>query len=479
MFPSYSTLIRCAILVVLAYFQLPARARCDCSVDVLEQRLGNRMSTESLAKLLFSEDKTVRQLAILGLGDFGPDAVEFRPTLTMLLHHSDPDVRGAALSSLRLVGPTREAMPAVCELLDSGDSGVRVIAAEVLRDLGTDARGAASRLLRRAQSDRSPLVRAEAVAALAHVGSGDPSVAEVLSDILVKTEEVVFVRNSAARALSGIQELSENARNRLATIAEMSACPSCWVLDPERPWEEERVLLKLDAAAALSNHTPLARFPTCLVEAFQRNTGSATIRTRIAEIWSEQPSWRTPRAVDLMIESVSTWRAGNVKEHRVAFASINTLGTVAAPSRRIVDELSLAVSAGGGRHTHAALAALAEFGSAASPARDRIEQMLRSPKPDVRILAAEVLWRMDSEASLVLPVLSECLETEATGSPFECGFVRRKQGAWVRAKAAQLLGEIGPAARSELPKLEKCLDDEFGSVRRAVKSAINLITGGS
>jgi len=422
-----------------------------------------------------SEDKAIRRLAVLALGDFGPDAAEFRPTLTRLLRDPDPDVRSDALSSLRLVGPTPEAIPAIRELLHSENSGARMIAAEFLGDLGANACVAVSDLLRVAQSDTSPFVRAGATYALARVASDDPAVAEALSVILVKTEELAFVRGLAARALGKVQNLTENAHNRLAMIAEMSACPSCWVLDPERSWEEERVLLKLDAVAAFSNHAPLARFPTCLVEAFQRNTGSATIRTRIAEIWSEQPSSRMPRAIDLMIKSISAWRAGNSKEHRVAFASINTLGTVPAPSRRIVDELSLAVSAGGGRHTHAALAALAELGSAASTARDRIEQMLRSPKPDVRVLAAEVLWRMGSEASSVLPVLSECLETEATGSPFESRFVRRKQGAWVRAKAASLLAEIGPPARCALPILEKCREDEFGVVRSNAKLAIEAV----
>ncbi|MHB1561953.1 MAG: HEAT repeat domain-containing protein, partial [Isosphaeraceae bacterium] len=82
-------------------------------------------------------------------------------------------------------------------------------------------------------------------------------------------------------------------------------------------------------------------------------------------------------------------------------------------------------------------------GPVARAAIPRWEGLLRSSDESCRIRAAQALWRLDGQAGPVLDVLDEQLHPKSR----------------LRALAAEVLGEMGEAARGEVPALLACLED--------------------
>jgi HEAT repeat protein len=72
-----------------------------------------------------------------------------------------------------------------------------------------------------------------------------------------------------------------------------------------------------------------------------------------------------------------------------------------------------------------------------------LERLLRSPDEDVRIRAAEALWRIDGRAGPAPAMLRESL----------------RPGGRCRAIAGEVIGEMGAVARGEIPALIECLED--------------------
>src|SRR5207247_870172 len=76
---------------------------------------------------------------------------------------------------------------------------------------------------------------------------------------------------------------------------------------------------------------------------------------------------------------------------------------------------------------------------------------LPDENPRVRMVVAHALWKLDpKQTAKAVPVLVEGLTNK---------------DAFVRQKAAYILGEIGPKARKAVPALGKALKDEDLGVR--------------
>jgi HEAT repeat protein len=99
------------------------------------------------------------------------------------------------------------------------------------------------------------------------------------------------------------------------------------------------------------------------------------------------------------------------------------------------------------KYPHTCLAVTLALGQIGGPeggaAVSLLTKLLRSQDEPVRIRAAQTLWRIDRRADQVLPVLIESLQP----------------GGKNRSQAAEVLGEIGTAARDAVPALRACLED--------------------
>jgi HEAT repeat protein len=94
--------------------------------------------------------------------------------------------------------------------------------------------------------------------------------------------------------------------------------------------------------------------------------------------------------------------------------------------------------------------------------RDLLRQALQDPRSAVRLAAATALWRLKAPAAEVLPVLTALLHHKLAST---------------RAGALNGIFEMGSAALSSAPEVQRLTSDENESVRRAAAVAWKSITG--
>jgi HEAT repeat protein len=102
--------------------------------------------------------------------------------------------------------------------------------------------------------------------------------------------------------------------------------------------------------------------------------------------------------------------------------------------------------------------ALGKIGPPAQKAVPALAKLLKNDDPTMRQYSARALWRIDKNTS---------------GIPVLVAFLRHEPY-WAKP-AADALGEMGPAAKSALPELEKSLSAVNADVRPAVLTAIEKI----
>jgi hypothetical protein len=93
-------------------------------------------------------------------------------------------------------------------------------------------------------------------------------------------------------------------------------------------------------------------------------------------------------------------------------------------------------------------AAAEALGRIGPPAIPQLIELLKSPNPDVRLIAAQVLARMGSDAKEAVPTLIPLLK-----DPDER----------VRKAATRTLGRIGPDAAAAVPELMQALVEQAAS----------------
>ncbi|MEV7175687.1 HEAT repeat domain-containing protein [Kitasatospora sp. NPDC093679] len=128
----------------------------------------------------------------------------------------------------------------------------------------------------------------------------------------------------------------------------------------------------------------------------------------------------------------------------------------------ITDTLSAAVDHEQWRIVSTALEALAAFGPAATPALPAIRPLTRASDPSARPAAVAALWAAGKNVEEVMPLLLELLDDTITFRIWE---------------AADVLGEIGPAAAAALPQLHQHLAHEYEWVRVHCAAALWEIAG--
>ena len=157
-----------------------------------------------LIQNLTHEVPKVRQASALGLGRMGSPAASAIPSLIDFLgddqgllppaicaFSAHPQHSGATA----LVNIGKASVPALTDALNSGDSDVRLHAAEALGYLAEDAESALDQLLQRLQ-DRDPMIRREAALSLSLVAPNDkrlvPALVRMLDDTSPDVREQIL-----------------------------------------------------------------------------------------------------------------------------------------------------------------------------------------------------------------------------------------------------------------------------------------------
>jgi HEAT repeat protein len=113
-----------------------------------------------------------------------------------------------------------------------------------------------------------------------------------------------------------------------------------------------------------------------------------------------------------------------------------------------------------------AVRALGEIGSGARSALPELVKMVQSGHPS-QIFAAQAIWRIGpkgpAEISLIIPKLVDQLAKSKDGG--------------MRSWIAEVLCEVGPAAKDAIPVLSTASRDSDAQVRRAAGDALRAITG--
>ncbi|MDF1665340.1 MAG: HEAT repeat domain-containing protein [Planctomycetota bacterium] len=165
-----------------------------------------------LSQALSSEHESARRWATWALGKIGENAYspEIRnavPALCNILNDSDPSIAQSAAWALGKIGPdAREAVPALRQSLIDGHTGLRWFATFALGAIGREARDALPEL-EVALADDDEDVRREAAFALAQISSAsDEKILPVLISIL---EARVALRDTSfrRRALESLEAL--------------------------------------------------------------------------------------------------------------------------------------------------------------------------------------------------------------------------------------------------------------------------------
>ncbi|MFL5338938.1 MAG: HEAT repeat domain-containing protein [Gemmataceae bacterium] len=153
-------------------------------------------------------------------------------------------------------------------------------------------------------------------------------------------------------------------------------------------------------------------------------------------------------------------RATQDENEVVRRRSVRALGFIADPvesADAVVPALVAATEDSDPGVSLQAMATLSEFGALAAPALPALMSAVWTGDVRRRALAGVALARL---GELAVPSLAQSLEHPA---------------AEVRAKAAHVLGKIGPAAAEAKPGLEKLLSDTDPTVHEEAAEALRLI----
>lgn len=150
-----------------------------------------------------------------------------------------------------------------------------------------------------------------------------------------------------------------------------------------------------------------------------------------------------PALVDLLLGSPSGTIHGRSRPTSIVW----TLGRIGPDARPAIPALIALMREQPEAQLDAATAIGRIGGPEAQAAIPLLEGYLRSSDEELRVIAAEALWRIDRRADLVLPVLIKEL----------------RPGARSNSQAAEAIGEMGEAAREAIPALVACLGADDAS----------------
>jgi HEAT repeat protein len=175
-------------------------------------------------------------------------------------------------------------------------------------------------------------------------------------------------------------------------------------------------------------------------------------------------------------------------------AAIEALGQIGAGSKEVLPCLLRLLQDPQEKQRQTVIEAVAAMGSAARPAVPMLNPWLKDRQ--LRVFAAEALWRITGSVDPSLNTLIECLEDKNDEIQQRAAQVLKTMGpkagpavpklqqllrdipdSELPTQAAQALGALGPKARVAIPDLVRLLSAENSNTRSAAAEALGEIGG--
>jgi HEAT repeat protein len=357
-----------------------------------------------------------------------------------------------------------EEMPAVVKALEDEDARVRLQAAEDLGLSGTAAAAAVPALLRLKEQKAAPLLRVAAAKALARI---DPKI-ETVVPLLIEAlkDKAGNVRKTAAESLGDLGPASQPAVEELVKAAKDP--------DPTVSWAAIDALGQIGPGAE-------AAVPTLIEALTDAGTRGAAVdalgqigrkaRPAVAALerllQGEQVNVRWPAAASLVRIGSPGAKAGVrflLKPGSIPGRSrYDATHILTAPSaREALPELLEAVREPALRDAAAEIAGNASMYWKKELIPDGVTELVQDKDPAVRCVAAWFLHR-GGQALGTKDVVAVLRGTLKSPDP------------WVRRRAADCLGSLGPNAKEAAPALSALLEDGDEGVRAAAGKALQSI----
>jgi HEAT repeat protein len=440
--------------------------------------MGDARALDPLIGALHDPSPDVRLEAAVAVGGFkNARAIN---SLTGLLGDRDWRVSAAAAEALAKMNDDR-AIKLVVESLGSADWRLRARAAQVLaRVPEATIRGGAVPLLASALRDRDLVVRYYASEAL--VAAGEPAVPVIIQVFLSNRFQE---RERAARVLARIgkpaaqplgalledkatpPETKASAARILGFIADpRSVDPLLEVLSDQRYFVREQAAVALGriGGPAIQRLLELARSSSpatreAAIAALGGVSGTLTAGNAASEssvaggAQSATPEGASQkdevigRLIDTILNALRDSNTG------VRSAAVRALGSSA--SRQAVEPLMALIRDESSTLRGEATTALGRLGTAAVPA---LIAALSSPRPSIRMLAAQALGEIRSREAV--PALINIVKTDLSGA---------------RGEAVEALGKIGDPSASDA--IISALKTGSNSVRHRAIMALALLPG--
>jgi HEAT repeat protein len=417
------------------------------------------------------------------------------------LRDKDAGVRGLAASALAALGPdAREALPGLLKATQDPSHDVRLSAAAALSHFGAEARPAVP-AIKAMLNDPEPAVRCALTAELARIEPDDPALVPALLQLLrepsVFTYDacgtlgdmgpaakaavpmlIEYVNQGWGRAADTLGRIGPAAKDAVPALSRLldrkgQAAQAGLAVRDEKEFQRQALVETALALWRIEQRPTVIPLLMGLLEDRGREfrDDRSCVRWMTVDALGEiGPA--ASAAVPLLIDAL--------KEEGLRDRAARALGKVGPGARAAVPALTAVLGKDNYRVDPAVSEALGEIGPPARKSVDKLASILKPESPDGRILlatvaAAEALWKVDRQAGKAVPALTRLLSVKNvvdSQSMFACQYGAAK----VRRRAAEVLGEIGPAARAAEPRLaELAKTDEFLTVREAARAALKRI----
>lgn len=402
--------------------------------------------TEALLPLLDDPDPAVRERAVNDLGDFGPQAAAAVPKLVGMLRtedrgdHASSDVISSLRHTLPAIGAP--AVPALTELLESGDPVLRGWAIQALGDIGPDAAPAEPALLRLADQGFD-FMRVGAADAVCRI---DPKQAERVLPVLRQGLGKVVAFDTTSPAADALGRIGKPAVPTLLDVLKTG-----------------NTAARADAARALGKVGPdAADAVPALAEALHDPEPS------IRRAALEGLGGVGPAAASATKELMAVYKEDNRAFRQLVADDVRHIGPGARASSPLMIDALKSDDKDLRRYAAQALGAM---GSEAADATPALTAALSDES--TRLAAAEALWRIEGQKGPLLDLLRDPKEEEGAVSILErigptndwvvpalADDVRRHtvtDNAYAlgseMVRPARVLANFGPAARPAAPAL--------------------------
>jgi HEAT repeat protein len=427
---------------------------------------------DGLVLVVAEGDSLVQQVAGKALIAKGADAAGAIPRLLALC--SDSDHRDWIVLEVATAAKSN-AVPALVEGLRRPQARVQRLAAEALGELGTNALAAVPELTNTLRSN-DPEVLVMAALALRKIERRDHGEVALLIGLLGHQNTQVVVSAcvvlgefgpDAATATEPLIRVVEGgnptttpwAVRSLGMIGEPASSAIPILLRTLESTNPETLAFTMEA---LGKFGPKARdaIPR-LVELAEEEDRMWGAISALSEMGTE--------AVPGLVEIYRKGRHGGAFWAARAFAKMGTNAAPAVPV--LMESLEEPIS------SRAVTAAWA-LGSIGTPARSAVPRMLElldDEDPRVRVRMAEAVWKLARQTNVVRAVMVREL-AEWSKSPNALTSETEDMNTQTRQQiAAEVLGEMGPAAREALPLLSLLRRSSFENQREAAARAVRQI----